>query len=242
MSFKITAKHILQSLLIWSLTLLIASCGASTSEGGDFSEDFGGEFGKEEYQGNIEEEFGNEELDGESTETKTEPEAKPADTAKVTLPRAEPIKPDSNTLALTKANTDNCSAVLDIEKKKSNMLRDTINMLKLKLSTLEQDNTELNEKLEAAASMGDTRVVTDAKDPAPNTRVYFRIQISSIKASEGKKVYNGMEYMVENSGGYMRYMYGYFTKKSEAQDALNILERVGVKGAWIVKYVDGKRV
>lgn len=226
-------RQVFQSVSTLTFALILASCGASTSEGGDFSNEFGAEFGEEVYQeGEVADDTPKKKENEKQAAEEAALKAKQDSLAALATKAAEI---DSNSVALKKANSGECAAVLEIEKKKAGLLRDTIAMLKKKVYTLEKDNKVL------LTDRGQFRENTDPKNPAPNTRVYFRIQISSVKASEGKKVYNGMEYMTENSGGYMRYMYGYFIKKSDAKDALSVLQRVGVKGAWIVKYVDGKR-
>lgn len=223
--------------------VLLASCGSSSEESGTTSEAWGGDQAAADGG-----EFGFDDGDDPYKPKKGE-----FGVQEELKPREEPLEDRTEEKAASDntAGTDSTStagkdamvAGAPVAKPVDGCI-DSLESLNRQVMALRENNKSLNDRLEKLllAETPFTSPTTANSYQAPNTKVYYRLQMSAISASAGKQVYPGMEAFIENYDGKFRFMYGYFTRYQDAKEAKAMLERIGVQGAWIVKYVDGRRI
>lgn len=140
----------------------------------------------------------------------------------------------------------------DLKSKKAEAeeLQEKVTNLESEKLTLENKNTELsdevaklNKKLETAAEEKKVDEYT-TYDDAHSKGVVYKVQVGAFKGLDMR------EYFKKNKNfsgevdedGTMRYTLGEFRDYWEADKFKKYLREMGVKGAWIVSYKDGKRV
>ncbi len=122
--------------------------------------------------------------------------------------------------------------------------------LETKVAELEAEVTELK-----STTSGATTTTTEATTPTTNTEytnyessnakgIVYKVQIGSYKGYDLKKYIGKHKNFSGEVGpnGEMKYTLGEFKEYWEADALKKYLRNMGVKGAWVVAYKDGKRV
>ncbi|HBG69233.1 MAG: hypothetical protein A2W93_04165 [Bacteroidetes bacterium GWF2_43_63] len=113
-------------------------------------------------------------------------------------------------------------------------------------------NTQVSENnnqiTDNAANNNQAENIVVANNQVTNERVadnklYYRIQISASRVEiDTTKYFQGMNVVVDKTGGWNQYMTGYFTSYNPALTELRRVQPMGYADAFIVAYYDGKRV
>ena len=73
--------------------------------------------------------------------------------------------------------------------------------------------------------------------------VVYKIQIGNYKVFSANKYFEQPRYMgYEEADGSTRYVISYFTDEQTATDFVGDIRKMGIKDAFVAKYVNGKRV
>lgn len=124
-------------------------------------------------------------------------------------------------------------------------LQDSITSINTMLTKAKSENEQLNKRILALLNNKSSNNKGGGSMPSiggtPKAGTYYRIQVASLMASRNKIIYPGMENFIERTPDSFKYMYGYFSNFKDANEARNLIQRVGIKDAWIVKYIDGVR-
>lgn len=129
-----------------------------------------------------------------------------------------------------------------------NLLRTQVNAKDNRISSLESQVNQLNLELEAARNAEPPRpdfTPTDSPGEVIPMGTIFRVQIGAFERDKNKipgALESGQDLALENAGGLQKVVLGQFTNKDDAEALKKHLRKIGVKDAWVVKYMDGVRV
>lgn len=130
---------------------------------------------------------------------------------------------------------------------------DVIN-LQTRVDELESENNQINAEItdyKAAAAATEEKAqqaasapVASTTSPTPTTGVVFKVQVGAFKSFDLTKYFDRHQNFSGevDADGTMKYTLGIFSDYWEADKFKKYMREMGVKGAWIVSYKDGKRV
>lgn len=122
----------------------------------------------------------------------------------------------------------------DFEQRESVMLS-TIDSLSARLKRAKDKIKELENRKPVAASNPTTETGVVAG-------VVFKVQVGAYKNKSIGTGSGGSDYTNENAGGYSKHLLGSFKQYQPAKSFADHLERLGIKGAWVVAFKDGNRI
>jgi len=107
-------------------------------------------------------------------------------------------------------------------------------------SSKEQELADLEKKLQdVEADCGQN--VAETGDDYTKGKV-FKVQIGAYKNMDLTQYQSEGNFTTENADGFNKYVIGFFREYHEAKIFKDYLNQMGVKGAWIVSYIDNQRV
>ena len=132
---------------------------------------------------------------------------------------------------------------------------DVIN-LQTRVDELESENDQINSEIDdykAAAAAAEEKAQQAASapvaesgsaTPTPAKGVVFKVQVGAFKNFDLTKYFDRHQNFSGevDADGTMKYTLGIFSDYWEADKFKKYMRAMGVKGAWIVSYKDGKRV
>lgn len=132
---------------------------------------------------------------------------------------------------------------------------DVIN-LQTRVDELESENDQINSEIDdykAAAAAAEEKAQQAASapvaesgsaTPTPAKGVVFKVQVGAFKNFDLTKYFDRHQNFSGevDADGTMKYTLGIFSDYWEADKFKKYMREMGVKGAWIVSYKDGKRV
>lgn len=133
---------------------------------------------------------------------------------------------------------------------------DVIN-LQTRVDELESENNQINSEIsdyKAAAAATEEKAQQAASAPVANASnsgtatpekgVVFKVQVGAFKSFDLTKYFDRHQNFSGevDADGTMKYTLGIFSDYWEADKFKKYMREMGVKGAWIVSYKDGKRV
>ncbi|WP_245907026.1 SPOR domain-containing protein [Reichenbachiella versicolor] len=114
------------------------------------------------------------------------------------------------------------------------------------ISDYQDQISSMRSELAAAkrkAAAGGSEGGSIARSSGPIKGIVFKVQIGAFKQKDLKEfAKNNPSFEVDDDNGTLRYTVGLFRDYWEADTFKKYLREMGVKGAWIVAYKDGKRV
>lgn len=123
----------------------------------------------------------------------------------------------------------------DFEQRESVMLS-TIDSLSARLKRAKNKIKELENR---------KPVATANPTPAPTgtvAGVVFKVQVGAYKGRSIGTGNGGSDYTNESADGYNKHLLGSFRQYQPAKSFADHLERLGIKGAWVVAFKDGNRI
>jgi len=124
----------------------------------------------------------------------------------------------------------------DFEQRESVMLS-TIDSMSARLKRATDKIKELESRKSVAAANPAT--------PAPTgtvAGVVFKVQVGAYKRRNVGTGNGGSDYTNESADGYNKHLLGSFKQYQPAKSFASHLERLGIKGAWVVAFKDGNRI
>ncbi|OJJ16550.1 hypothetical protein BKI52_32055 [marine bacterium AO1-C] len=122
----------------------------------------------------------------------------------------------------------------DFEQRESVMLS-TIDSLSARLKRAKDKIKELENRKPVAAANPTVSTGTVAG-------VVFKVQVGAYKGGSIGTSNGGTDYTNENADGYNKHLLGSFKQYQPAKSFADHLERLGIKGAWVVAFKDGNRI
>ncbi len=123
---------------------------------------------------------------------------------------------------------------------------ETENKLKDFIKELERCNAERNILRGNPEPSGDTALVQEimaTMNATPKEGTVFKVQIGLYKEFNINKYFEQPRYIgYEDVDGLNRYIISYFKDEAVAMQFLDDVRKMGIKDAFVAKYVDGKRV
>jgi uncharacterized protein YdcH (DUF465 family) len=139
----------------------------------------------------------------------------------------------------------------------TSVLRDQIktlenNQLSLnnEVTRLREENNQLNGLLataqESIRQLTEERAQLVEREPGPSVLpmegTIYRVQIGAFRRARLPEVYQGVDnMMIEEEDGFQKVLVGNFRDFEDARQLMQDLKRMGVRGAWVVPYVNGRR-
>ncbi len=100
-----------------------------------------------------------------------------------------------------------------------------------------QDLRNQKDRLEAAY-----RAIKTTSDQGMKPGLIYRVQIGAFVFYEMQNQHQDEDFLVERADGYNKYIMGNFRSVEEAQVFVDELLKLGLRGPWVVPYIDGVRV
>ncbi|HAS39170.1 MAG TPA: hypothetical protein DCS93_01765 [Microscillaceae bacterium] len=122
----------------------------------------------------------------------------------------------------------------DFEQRESVMLS-TIDSMSARLKRANDKIKELENRKPVAAANPTTPTGTVAG-------VVFKVQVGAYKGGNIGTGNGGSDYTNESADGYNKHLLGSFKQYQPAKSFASHLERLGIKGAWVVAFKDGNRI
>jgi septal ring factor EnvC (AmiA/AmiB activator) len=135
---------------------------------------------------------------------------------------------------------------------KANELQAKINQYENRITQLEQENMQLTNNVMTAEQtiqqLSDENEELTARGPERATEedmsgTIFRVQIGAFEKTRVPEALAAGENMqLEEAEGMQKVLVGKFRNFEDAKQLMTYLQRMGVKGAWVVPFIDGQRV
>lgn len=134
----------------------------------------------------------------------------------------------------------------------ANELQAQINQYQNRIAQLEEENMQLTNNMMTAQQtiqqLTEENEELASRGPAEPMEedmsgTLFRVQVGAFKKNRVPEALDTGENMdLEEDEGMQKVVVGKFRNFEEAKQLMNYLQNMGVKGAWVVSYIDGQRV
>lgn len=115
-----------------------------------------------------------------------------------------------------------------------------IDALQDQINKLNMDLSEAQASLAAMSEKGGSEVMTSSDRPISG--IVFKVQIGAFDKGEMTDITTSDNLNVEKTEEYNKVVVGQFRDYISAKELKEQLQKMGVKGAWIVSYKDGVRI
>jgi cell division protein FtsB len=157
------------------------------------------------------------------------------------------IKSYNKDLAGYKKKMDDIKAAQDASDAEIKRLKDELDAANAKKAELESQVTTYDAELKSTQQENETLKADATKyvdmKNAPNKGTVYKVQIGFYKKFNINKYFEDPRYIgYEDVDGMNRYIISYFPDEKIAKDFVTDIRKMGIKDAFVSKYIDGQRV
>ncbi|HWB64236.1 MAG TPA: hypothetical protein VG603_12045 [Chitinophagales bacterium] len=145
-----------------------------------------------------------------------------------------------------KASKENTKATADSSDAQIGRLREDLKNAQAQVADLEtkvsNNESELKATQEENEKLKEKSKEAEMRNP-PATGTIYKVQLGMYKGLDFKMLFDKSRYIgFEDVDGLTRYVISYFTDEDMAKDLAADLKKLGIKDAFVAKYIDGQRV